>query len=91
MLLLASAFYRVPPPPQLWLPLLTALGAIDPDDAGEWEQGPPTSMGGRPLVRRILQRSVSLLAVITATPLLSATGTEDGSANDDGAPHADGS
>lgn len=86
VLLLASAFYRVPPPPQLWLPLLKALGAINPDDTGDWEQAPPTSMGGRRRVRCILQRSVSLLAVIAATPLPGAIGTKDGSFGDDAPP-----
>jgi hypothetical protein len=65
VLLLACRFYRLPPPPQLWLPLVEALSATGSAETVDWVSAGPRSLGGRKRVRRLLLRSVSSLAALT--------------------------
>lgn len=64
LLLLACRTYRLPPPPQLWLPLLDEVAAARKSDTGTWVQGPRQSMGGRSKVREAARRGASRMAAI---------------------------
>ncbi|MGH6613667.1 hypothetical protein [Sphingomonas sp.] len=64
MLLLACRCYRMPPPPQLWLPLLDALAAASKPKTGRWVKGRPRSIGGVARVRQIALRSAGMGALM---------------------------
>lgn len=64
VLLMACRAYRMPPPPQLWLPLLDELKAPRAAEAGEWVFGPPRSRGGKRRVRALLLRCASYTALM---------------------------
>ena len=64
MLLLACRCYRLPPPPQLWLPLLDALVAAPKAAPGRWTEGRPRLMGGVARVRQIALRSTAMRALM---------------------------
>ncbi|HEX8654774.1 MAG TPA: hypothetical protein VF693_06090 [Allosphingosinicella sp.] len=69
VLLLACRFYRLPPPPQLWLPLVEALGVTGSTDRVAWRSAGPRSLGGRKRVYGRLLRSVSFVAILNSTNL----------------------
>jgi hypothetical protein len=64
VLLMACRAYRMPPPPQLWLPLLDELKAPRAAEAGEWVSGPPRSRGGKRRVHALLLRCASYTALM---------------------------
>jgi hypothetical protein len=65
ILLLACRFYRLPPPPQTWLPILDQLGT-DPTEGVMQRR----TMGGLRRVRRVARHSTGMLALLKASPSL---------------------
>jgi hypothetical protein len=72
MLLLACRCYRLPPPPQLWLPLLEELVAEQPP-LGRWAPGQPRPIGGFARVRRLALASCSLIPLLTGQTMAAET------------------
>lgn len=59
MLLLACRVDRMPPPPQMWLPLVDALAAAGRPETVQWKQGPRRSVGGVARARAIALRTTA--------------------------------
>jgi hypothetical protein len=84
VLLLACRFYRLPPPPQLWLPLIEALRVVGSADTVARDSAGLRLLRGRKRLRGLFLRTASFLAFLRPVPGLVTTDTDSGGVADIG-------